>query len=300
MKNKLLVIVGATAVGKTSLSIELAKKFNGEIISADSIQIYKGLDIGSAKVRKDEMQNVEHHLIDILEPTESFNASDYAARAKTEIENIIKKGKRPIVVGGTGLWVNSLLFGFSVGVSKDEEYRKSLEKYDSVTLHKQLEEIDPESAKLIHENHKSRIIRALEIYHLSGKKKSDFKQNEQSDYDYLLLHLCLPREELYKKINERVDLMLKNGLIKEVENLLDSGVKKSDQSMQAIGYKETIAYLEKTQNEQDFVEKLKQNSRNYAKRQETYFKKMKNAVQVDVKNKDFIFKIVEDFYGRKC
>ncbi len=299
MKQKLLVIVGPTAVGKTGLSIALAKKFNGEIISADSAQVYKGLNIGSAKVTSEEMEGVRHHLISIIDPDKTFNAGDFTSLAKSAMSDIARRNKRPIVVGGTGMYISSLLFGLSVDCSRDEEYRKELEKFDSKTLHKMLAEIDPESASVIHENHKTRIIRALEIYHLTGKKKSSFSSNNESEYDYLLLCLTMERGALYERINKRVNIMLENGLLDEVKNLLESKrVEKTSQSMSAIGYKEAIAYLDGNLTYEEFVCKLKQNSRNYAKRQMTYFKKLHGVIMVDANDKEKIFEMVEKFYAK--
>lgn len=298
MKPKIVVIVGPTAVGKTSFSILAAKKFNGEIVNADSVQLYRGLNIGSAKVTQDEMQNVRHHLIDTLDPTENYNASDYTIAARKCISDILSRGKLPIIVGGTGMYVNALLFGLSVNEGSDPEYRKELEalaqEKGGAYLHKELEKIDPESAKLIHPNHVSRIIRALEIYHVSGIKKSQYKQSNESDYDYLLLGLTLPRNELYERINKRVDIMLSEGLINEVEQLKKQGLTKQHKSMSAIGYKQTLDYLD-GQDYLIYVEKLKQASRNYAKRQETFFKKMRGIVMVNAKDTTKNLKLIEDF-----
>ncbi len=302
MKQKLVVIVGPTAVGKTKLSVSLAKKFDGEIISADSVQVYRGLNIGSAKVTKEEMQGVKHYLLDIKEPTEEYNASNFSIDAKKAIAEIAKKQKLPIVVGGTGLFVNSLLFGFSVDAKKDEEYRKELNeialKEGPQKLYEMLEKVDKESASEIHPNHLTRIIRALEIYHVSGKKKSDFESKQESEFDYLLLAIVDDRNTLYERINKRVDQMFDDGLVDEVKNLLVHGVKKTDQSMHAIGYKETIEYLENHISLEECKEKIKQDSRNYAKRQLTYFKKMKGVIMLE-NNEDEIVKLVEEFYDRK-
>lgn len=303
VKPKIVVIVGPTGVGKTALSISLAKKFGGEIVSADSIQIYKGLDIGSAKVTKEEMQGIKHYLIDIVEPTDTFNASDYSLAAKEAIEKILAKGKLPIVVGGTGMYVQSLLFNLSVPCGKDEEYREKLEKIaqkeGTIALYNMLKEVDRETAEKLNQNHKDRIIRALEIYHLTKKKKSEFTQNTSSDYDYLLLCLTADREVVYERINLRVDKMLESGLVDEVKGLLKKNITIKNQCMQAIGYKETIKYLEGQYSYDEFVEKLKQNSRHYAKRQFTYFKKMPNIKYVEYDQKENIFKQVEEFLWKE-
>lgn len=296
---KIIIIAGPTGVGKTALSIEVAKKYNGEVVSADSIQIYKGLDIGSAKVTKEEADGIVHHLIDIVSPESEYSAGDYAKDAEKAISEIAKKGKIPIVVGGTGMYITSLLFEPGVTCGKDEKYRKELEelgeKYGSPYLHKMLEKVDPESAKLIHENHQTRIIRALEIFHVSGKKKSEQKSSVLPKYDYLLFGLTADREILYDRINKRVDKMLDSGLLSEVQGLINSGITDKNQCMQGIGYKETYNYLTGKTNKEEFITKLKQESRNYAKRQITYFKKVPGIVWKTYQEKDQIFEMIDSF-----
>lgn len=296
---KIIIIAGPTGVGKTALSIEVAKKYNGEVVSADSIQIYKGLDIGSAKVTKEEADGIVHHLIDIVSPESEYSAGDYAKDAEIAISEIAKKGKIPIVVGGTGMYITSLLFEPGVTCGKDEKYRKELEelgeKYGSPYLHKMLEKVDPESAKLIHENHQTRIIRALEIFHVSGKKKSEQKSSVLPKYDYLLFGLTADREILYDRINKRVDKMLDSGLLSEVQGLINSGITDKNQCMQGIGYKETYNYLTGKTNKEEFITKLKQASRNYAKRQITYFKKVPGIVWKTYQEKDQIFEMIDSF-----
>lgn len=296
---KIIIIAGPTSVGKTALSIEVAKKYNGEVVSADSIQIYKGLDIGSAKVTKEEADGIVHHLIDIVSPESEYSAGDYAKDAEKAISEIAKKGKIPIVVGGTGMYITSLLFEPGVTCGKDEKYRKELEelgeKYGSPYLHKMLEKVDPESAKLIHENHQTRIIRALEIFHVSGKKKSEQKSSVLPKYDYLLFGLTADREILYDRINKRVDKMLDSGLLSEVQGLINSGITDKNQCMQGIGYKETYNYLTGKTNKEEFITKLKQASRNYAKRQITYFKKVPGIVWKTYQEKDQIFEMIDSF-----
>lgn len=296
---KIIIIAGPTGVGKTALSIEVAKKYNGEVVSADSIQIYKGLDIGSAKVTKEEADGIVHHLIDIVSPESEYSAGDYAKDAEKAISEIAKKGKIPIVVGGTGMYITSLLFEPGVTCGKDEKYRKELEelgeKYGSPYLHKMLEKVDPESAKLIHENHQTRIIRALEIFHVSGKKKSEQKSSVLPKYDYLLFGLTADREILYDRINKRVDKMLDSGLLSEVQGLINSGITDKNQCMQGIGYKETYNYLTGKTNKEEFITKLKQASRNYAKRQITYFKKVPGIVWKTYQQKDQIFEMIDSF-----
>lgn len=296
---KIIIIAGPTGVGKTALSIEVAKKFNGEIISADSIQIYKGLDIGSAKVTEEEKQGVKHHLIDIVSPFDEFSSGDWVKTTQKEIDEIIKRNNTPIIVGGTGMYVSSLLFEPGVTCGKDEKYREELEKIlnekGSEYLHKMLEEVDPESASQIHVNHQTRIIRALEIFHVSGKKKSEQKTSLVPRYDYLLIGLTADREVLYERINKRVDKMIESGLISEVESLKNQGLTSEHQAMQGIGYKETFELLTNKTNKEAFVEKLKQVSRNYAKRQLTYFKKVPNIIWKTYDQKNEIFNLIDNF-----
>lgn len=296
---KIIIIAGPTGVGKTALSIEVAKKFNGEIISADSIQIYKGLNIGSAKVTEEEKQGVKHHLIDIVSPFDEFSSGDWVKTTQKEIDEIIKRNNTPIIVGGTGMYVSSLLFEPGVTCGKDEKYREELEKIlnekGSEYLHKMLEEVDPESASQIHVNHQTRIIRALEIFHVSGKKKSEQKTSLVPRYDYLLIGLTADREVLYERINKRVDKMIESGLISEVESLKNQGLTSEHQAMQGIGYKETFEFLTNKTNKEAFVEKLKQVSRNYAKRQLTYFKKVPNIIWKTYDQKNEIFNLIDNF-----
>lgn len=296
---KIVIIAGPTGVGKTALSIEVAKKYNAEIISADSIQIYKGLDIGSAKVTEEEKQGIVHHMIDIVSPTDEYSAGEWVKDAEKAISEIEKRNHLPLVVGGTGMYVSSLLFSPGVTCGKDEEYRKELEKIGaekgSPYLHKMLEEIDPESAKTIHENHQTRIIRALEIFHVSGKRKSEQKTSSTPKYDYLLIGLTAERNVLYDRINKRVDKMIENGLINEVQSLINNSISDKNQCMQGIGYKETYSFLTNKTSKEEFVEKLKQASRNYAKRQITYFKKIPNIVWKTYDEKDQIFELIDKF-----
>lgn len=300
---KIICIVGPTAVGKTMVSIKIAKKFNGEIISADSVQIYKGFDIGSAKVTEEEKENIVHHMLDIVEPNQNYSVGQYVETARKIITDIIKRGKTPIIVGGTGLYVNSLIFDMGVTCGNDPDYRAELEeiakKEGSAKLHEMLEKVDKESADAIHPNHKTRIIRALEIYHLTGKKKSECLSSTKPHYDYLLLGLTDDRDVLYQRINDRVDKMIDAGLLEEVQGLIEKGLNLSHQSMQGIGFKETYAYLTNMVSKEEFIEKLKQNSRNYAKRQFTYFKKMPNIIWTSYKEQDNIDKQVADFLNAK-
>lgn len=281
-KQKLVVIMGPTAVGKTKLSIDLAKKYNGEIISGDSMQVYKGMDIGTAKIKREEMEGIPHHLIDIKEPDEAFNVAQFQEFVTDCIEQIAAKGKLPIIVGGTGLYIDAVLqqYSFSESVS-DEEYRSKLEAIAEVNgveaVHNMLREIDSDSADRIHPNNVRRVIRALEIYHCTGEKMSEQlqKQNKEYKYDAVLIGLTMDRDTLYERINQRVDIMMEEGLLEEVQGLYERGIRDC-QSIQAIGYKELYDYFEGKVSLEQAVENLKQNSRRYAKRQLTWFRNKMN------------------------
>lgn len=282
----LVVIVGPTASGKTELSIEIAKKFNGEVISGDSMQVYKQMDIGTAKVTQDEMEGIPHHMIDILEPDESFSAYEFKKRAEACIEDIINRGKLPIIAGGTGLYIQSLLYNYAfedetVSPEKMQIVHAQLvelEQYNNEELHHYLASFDSESAENIHPNNRKRVLRAIEYYLKTKKLLSSRKKVQQftENYDTLLIGIEMSRETLYFKINKRVDIMLGHGLFKEVQQLVEQGFETS-QSMQAIGYKELVPVVKGNMNMDDAVEKLKQHSRQYAKRQLTWFKNKMNV-----------------------
>lgn len=286
---QILVICGATASGKTSLAVDLAKKLNTEIISADSLLIYKGLNIGTAKPTATEMQGVYHSLIDVIDNDKSFAVSDYENLAVKEVEKLIKNNKTAIICGGTGFYINSVLFKSSFGQSaKDEKIRKKYEDFLSINganeLHKLLEKVDVESAKKLHYNDTKRVIRALEIFDLTGKKKSEQKDDLTPRYDYLAFAIDFPRDELYQRINMRVDIMFENGLLKEVESLKNSGLDLDNQCMQGIGYKEFFEYFNGNLTLEETKELIKKNTRNYAKRQITFFKKLPNLIWLKPKN----------------
>lgn len=283
-KPKVIVICGPTASGKTSLSVELAKKCNGEIISADSMQIYKDMNIGTAKVTQEEMQGIKHYMIDIVYPTERYSVAEFKVQAEKAIEEILKKGKTPIIAGGTGLYVNSLIYNIQYNDIKiDEEYRKYLEerveKEGLQSLYEEAKNIDFEAMKSISKNDKKRILRVLEMYHQTGKTKTELEKEsrkEEVKYDYKVYAINWEREELYKRINKRVDIMIEQGLIKEVEKIL----KKYDKfptAMQGLGYKEVVEYLDKKITKEEMIEKIKMETRRYAKRQITWFKKIENV-----------------------
>ena len=289
MKPKVIVIVGPTASGKTALSIELAKKINGEIVSCDSMQIYKDMNIGSAKPTQEEMQGIKHYLIDVARPDERFSVAEYKKQAEKAIEEILLKGKIPIVIGGTGLYADSLIYGIEYQeIEFDEKYRKELEKQAESAeglkeLYNKAKEIDKEAIKKISENDKKRIIRVLEIYHKTGKTKTQLEAESRKNevkYDYKVFAINMDRQVLYDRINKRVDIMIENGLIQEVEKLLKK-YRTFPTAMQGLGYKEVVQYLTKELTKDEMIDKIKQESRRYAKRQLTWFKKNKETVWLD-------------------
>ncbi len=280
---KVIVICGATASGKTALSVSLAKALNGEIISADSLLVYKGLDIGTAKPSQEERCGIPHHLIDVVEPTQAFSVSDYEALALPTLERLLKEGKTPIICGGTGFYINSLLYKSQFGnVGADEavraKYEKIAEEMGKEYVHAILKEKDPESAEKLHYNDLKRVIRALEIYDVTGKAKSEQQDKPIPRFDFAAFSIEYPRETLYERINQRVDIMFEQGLIAEVQSLLGGGVKEEMQCMQGIGYKEVAEGLRLGASEEEIKELIKKNTRNYAKRQQTFFKRMENHV----------------------
>ena len=279
---KVLIIAGPTGCGKTDLSVKLAKKIDAEIISCDSMQIYKGMDIGTAKVTKEEMQNVPHHMIDIISPDMSYSVSDYCRDAKKIAQEIFQKGKSVILVGGTGLYADSFIrdIDFSQDGEKDLSLRCELEefakKYGAESLHKKLSEIDENSARTIHPNNIKRVIRAIEYYRLTGEtiwEHNERTKKKPSPYDYVYIGLTREREELYERIDERVDRMVDMGLICEVRKLYEMGISSKHTSMQALGYKEIFWYLKGKATLEEALRILKRDSRRYAKRQLTWFGK---------------------------
>lgn len=287
-KPKVIVIAGPTASGKTALSIELAKKINGEIVSADSMQIYKEMDIGTAKPTKDEMENIKHYLLDFVSPEERFSVAQYQELAQKKIETILKNGKVPIVVGGTGLYIDSLVYGIKFEqTNTDMEYRSMLEKIAETdgleTLYNKAKEIDPIAMKKISPNDKKRIIRVLEIYKQTGKTKTEQEiesRKQEIPFDYKVFILEMDRDKLYEKINLRVDMMLEQGLIEEVKQIYKK-YSYFPTAMQGIGYKEVVEYLKNEISKEEMIEKIKQETRRYAKRQITWFKKDKNWKKIN-------------------
>lgn len=290
-KEKVIVICGPTASGKTALSIELAKKINGEIISSDSMQIYKDMTIGTAKPTPEEMQGIKHYLIDFVSPDERYSVADYKRDAKKAIKEIIQKGKTPIIVGGTGLYVDSLIYEIEYpNIEFDEEYRKSLENQVEEKgleeLYKKAQEIDPEAVEKISKNDKKRILRILEIYHATGKNKTEQEKESRKkevEYDYTVYALNWEREKLYERINKRVDIMIEQGLIEEVKEIYEKYDKFST-AMQGLGYKEVVQYLEREITKEEMIEKIKQETRRYAKRQLTWFRKNKQTIWLNAQD----------------
>lgn len=292
MKQKVIVIAGPTASGKTSLSIELAKKINGEIISSDSMQIYKDMDIGTAKVTKEEMQGVNHYLIDFVSPEERYSVSNFKKDAEEKIEEIISKGKNPIIVGGTGLYIDSLVYSINYpDMEFDEEYRNKLMNIASTEeglekLYLEAKKIDEEAMKNISKNDKKRIIRVLEIYKQTGKNKTQQEKEsrkQESKYDYKVFAITWDREKLYQRINKRVDLMIEAGLVEEVKKIKEK-YSKYPTAMQALGYKEVVRYFNNELTYEEMVEKIKMETRRYAKRQITWFKKNKQTIWIGAKD----------------
>lgn len=289
MKRKLVILTGPTAAGKTKLSIALAKKINGEIISADSMQVYKYMDIGSAKIMPEEMDGVRHHLIDILEPTEDFNVVLFQRYAKAAMEEIYAKGKVPIIVGGTGFYIQSVLYDIDFTQNdEDTALREELEalakEKGADYLHTMLAECDPESAAAIHANNIKRVIRAIEYNRQTGKKISEHNEAErtkESAYDSSYFVLTDERARLYANIDKRVDIMLEQGLLDEVKKLMDMGCERDSVAMQGLGYKEIISYLLGEISLEEALYLIKRDTRHFAKRQLTWFRRERDVIWVE-------------------
>jgi tRNA dimethylallyltransferase len=293
-KTSLLVITGPTASGKTDLAIQAAKRLNGEIISADSMQIYRYMNIGTAKPNIEERQGIPHHMIDIVDPDEEYNVALFQKHANACIRETVERGKLPILAGGSGLYVNSIIYQMNFTDAVDDpDYRNQLriilETRGAKYLHGLLEKVDPDTAANLHPNDTRRIIRALEVHHLTGKTMKEYRQNfreMESPYSLLLYGLTMERERLYDRINKRVDKMIKAGLVQEVKNLLFRGYTKDLVSMQGLGYKEIVAYLEGMDTLDEAVETLKRDTRRFAKRQLTWFRREKRIHWLDRGNYD--------------
>ncbi len=289
-KKPLIILTGPTAVGKTELSILLAKAINGEIISADSMQVYKHMDIGSAKIRTDEMDGVLHHLIDELEPSEPFHVVRFQEMARKAMEEIYSRGHIPIVTGGTGFYIQALLYDIDFeDTCEDEAYRSELEafaaKNGAESLHAMLQEVDQKAAEEIHYNNVKRVIRALEYYKLTGRKISEHNEKQrqkESPYDFYYFVLNRNRALLYKRIEKRVDIMMEQGLLSEVTRLKEMGYDRSYVSMQGIGYKELLAYLDGEMTLKEAVDIIKKDTRHFAKRQLTWFKRERDVIWLDL------------------
>ena len=288
-KNKLIILAGPTASGKTSVSIDLAKRLGGEIISADSMQVYKYMDVGTAKISVEEMQGVKHHLIDVLDPKEDFNIVKFQNMVKCSIEEIVKNGHIPILVGGTGFYIQSIIYDIDFNTEDDNSsVRKKLEEeYDTLGadfMYEKLKKIDSVSAGIIHKNNKKRIIRAIEFFLINNEPISshnEVQRKKNSPYDYRFFVLNPPRDILYERINKRVNIMVENGLVDEVKKLREMGLSMENISMQGIGYKEIIEYLNGEVSLESAIENIKQNTRHMAKRQVTWFKREKDVIYVD-------------------
>lgn len=302
--NRVIVIVGPTASGKTNLSIELAKRMNGEIISADSMQIYKYMDIGTAKPTEEEMQGINHYLIDEVLPSEDFNVVRFKELAERYIDNILEKGKQPIVAGGTGLYISSLINNISFSESESdwelrETLKKEAEELGPEYLHKKLQEVDPASALSIHPNNVKRVIRALEVYYQTQKPISYHNEISRSippRYQFVLVGLNMDRQVLYERINKRVDIMIQNGLVDEVKRLVDLGYADSIISMQGIGYKEIMEFLRNNITQEQAIENIKQGTRRYAKRQITWFKRINGIRWFNIDNTGNNISVINEIF----
>lgn len=315
MKNKLIAVAGPTASGKTALAVELAKKLDGEVVSCDSMQIYRHMNIGTAKPTEEEKCGVVHHMIDIIEPWESYSVAAYVENARGCIDDILKRGKIPILAGGTGLYMDSVLKNTSfTEFETDMDYRRQLQQMaetkGELAVHNMLKEKDPEAAEKIHPNNVKRVIRALEVCQATGKTftQVNLESVREAAYDSLVFGLCWDREILYSRINKRVDIMMENGLADEVRQLTEMGLRSDHTAMQAIGYKELVQHFEGRLTLDEAVEKIKQESRRYAKRQMTWFRRnpeinwimLQNDYSLD-KTLEKCFTIIDEFgIIKKC
>ena len=300
-KRPLVILTGPTAVGKTALSISLAKAINGEIISADSMQVYKYMDIGSAKIMPEEMDGVSHYLVDILEPTEEFHVVKFQTLAKEAMEQIYAKGKIPILVGGTGFYIQSVLYDIDFTQSEeDETFRAELEQFakenGNEALFERLRAVDPKSCEIIHANNVKRVIRAIEFYEKTGKRISEHNEEQrenESPYNFVYFVLNDDRAKIYERIDKRVDKMLVDGLVEEVQHLKDMGCTRNLVSMQGLGYKEILEYLDGECTLEDAVYRIKRDTRHFAKRQLTWFRREKDVTWVSRNDYEVMLKILE-------
>lgn len=284
-----IIIAGPTAVGKSKFAIALANEINGEIISADSMQVYHHMDIGSAKILPSEMGNIPHHLINVLDPKEKFDVVRFQSMAKDALHQIYQRGRIPIIAGGTGFYIQALLYDIDFTENKDDksyrEYLTSLlDEHKEDTLYELLKQVDPESCETIHKNNWKRVIRALEFYHLTGKKISshnEVERQKESPYNAIYFVLTDDRSNIYENIDVRVDKMIQDGLVDEVKGLLELGCNRTDISMQGLGYKEIIAFLEHEISLEEAIYQIKRDTRHFAKRQLTWFRREKNVIWID-------------------
>lgn len=293
-KKKLVILTGPTAVGKTALSIRLAKEIGGEIISADSMQVYRRMNIGSAKITRQEMQGIPHHLVDILEPTEHFDVCTFQKYAKEAMQGIYERGNIPIIVGGTGFYIQAVLYDIDFFENEAGGIREELENLakekGAPYLHHMLAQIDPASAEAIHANNVKRVIRAIEYYRQTGERISEHNEQQsqkESPYDFRYFVLNDDREKLYARIEQRIDEMLAAGLVREVEGLLAEGLKTGMTAMQGLGYKEIAAYLQGQTSYEETVYLLKRDTRHFAKRQITWFKRERDVIWVNKNEFDY-------------
>ncbi|MEG9429642.1 MAG: tRNA (adenosine(37)-N6)-dimethylallyltransferase MiaA [Christensenellaceae bacterium] len=291
-KGKILIICGPTASGKSELAVKCAELLNSEIISADALDVYRGLNVGTAKPTKNEMCGVKHHLLDIVAADKTFSVGDYKELARPIVDRLIEKGKIPVICGGTGFYINSIIYDLSYGNSAAnlkarEKYMRLAEEKGKQAVFDVLSAVDPETADKLHPNDLKRVVRALEIYE-SGTKKSDIKDQQIPVYDYAAFAIDYEREELYKRIDERVDKMIGNGLVEEVEGLIKNGINIKNQSMQGIGYKEIYSYLNGYCTLNEAIAAIKLNTKHYAKRQITFFKRLQGLVWLKPDNMDVL------------
>ncbi len=311
-KKPLVVLTGPTAVGKTKASIELAKSIGGEIISADSMQVYRYMDIGSAKISKEEMEGVPHYLVDVLDPREDFHVVKFQEMAKSAMEEIYSHGHIPILVGGTGFYIQALVYDIDF-TNKDEDtnIRRKLEAFADqeglTALHERLRKVDPKSAELIHANNKKRVIRALEFFEQTGKPISEHNEVEkakESPYDFRYFVLTDDRQRLYNRIDQRVDLMIDKGLVEEVKGLRQMGCKKDMVSMQGLGYKEILEYLDGDTSLEEAIYKIKRDTRHFAKRQLTWFRRERQVIWLNKESYQTEAALIEDMIrkteGLRC
>ncbi len=311
-KKPLVVLTGPTAVGKTKASIELAKSIGGEIISADSMQVYRYMDIGSAKISKEEMEGVPHYLVDVLDPREDFHVVKFQEMAKSAMEEIYSHGHIPILVGGTGFYIQALVYDIDF-TNKDEDtsIRRKLETFADqeglTALHERLRKVDPKSAELIHANNKKRVIRALEFFEQTGKPISEHNETEkakESPYDFRYFVLTDDRQRLYNRIDQRVDLMIEKGLVEEVKGLRQMGCKKDMVSMQGLGYKEILEYLDGDTSLEEAIYKIKRDTRHFAKRQLTWFRRERQVIWLNKESYQTEEALIEDMIrkteGLRC